>query len=649
MEREKHNIRPMKTAKYILQCMVILVTILVAAGCSITSGDIGLSDISVSDDMNVTATVTISNIGLDNFKKDGANTLRTVDIYYAYTPEKREALAADTSCVGVGPRESTINLPTTEYDGVYRYNVPEEDVAAFKSGTENSWSQELSFTIPEAGKGRDIDFVVLLNGHDNDGTNSRDGWASSSIIPYEVPRISVKVDVGEGHGDLFTDAKLADMIEKMGLESATIEGDVVTLTGVNGSLTKADFMMAVLRYLVQDFDIQSVVDDEEIFMNEVAPKSLDEYETYNDMQADQESEAYATPVEDNFKCYLLWKKPYKTVEIDNGNPTCGKEARRTMPTAPNGIVMDWESSSWKDENDESVETFVGDKEYTLKGVLYFQPYGALWKYYLPDTVDLTVKDSTDLDYSVVKGTRIIFSFKATVDHDWDEGTVTKEPTTTAEGEKTFKCKNYDTCKGEKTEKIAKLKPATEPVVVAKGIVKGKKAVKISWNKVSGADRYVIYLAKCNYKGKKYTCKKVKTVNAKTLKWSKGKLAKNTAYKFYVVAQNKSGKTIAKSKVGHFFTGNVRGKYTNPKSLTLSKSALTLKKGKSDTIKGSVTKVKKGKKLATGHAAKLRYISNNPSVATVNAKGKVTAKAKGTAVIYAQTINGIWKTCKVTVN
>lgn len=192
----------------------------------------------------------------------------------------------------------------------------------------------------------------------------------------------------------------------------------------------------------------------------------------------------------------------------------------------------------------------------------------------------------------------------------------------------------------------------KPVLVAKGIAKGSKSVNLSWNKVKDADRYVIYFAKCNIKGKEYTCKKIKTVNAKTLKWTKNKLKKNTEYKFYVVAQKKSGgnyKTIAKSNIGHFITGNVHGKYTNPKSLKLSKTALTLKKGKTAVIKSSISKVKKNKKLLlAGHAAKLRYISNKPAVATVNAKGKVTAKKKGTAVIYVQTINGIWKTCKITV-
>ena len=231
-----------------------------------------------------------------------------------------------------------------------------------------------------------------------------------------------------------------------------------------------------------------------------------------------------------------------------------------------------------------------------------------------------------------------------IGHKWDKGKVTKKATTKQTGIKTYTC---TVCKTTKTEVIPKLKP----VLVAKGIAKGKKSANISWNKVKGADRYVIYFSSCNLKGKKHTMKKVKTVSGKTFKWTKKKLKKNWAYKFYVVAQEKSGgkyKKIAKSKVGHILTSNVRGKLTNPKSLKLNKSKFTLKKGKSATIKGTVAKVKKGKKLATTHAAKLRFTSNNPTVAKVNAKGKVTAKSKGTATIYVQTINGIWKTCKITV-
>lgn len=224
-------------------------------------------------------------------------------------------------------------------------------------------------------------------------------------------------------------------------------------------------------------------------------------------------------------------------------------------------------------------------------------------------------------------------------HKWGPWTITRKATSRAAGEMTRTCT------------VCKKKEADKLLLVAKGIAKGKTKAIFSWNKVKTADRYVVYLAKCSYKGKSYKYKKIKTVSGKTLKLTKKKLKKNTAYKFYVEAQKKMGgkyTTIAKSKEGHFLTGNVRGKLTNPKAIKLSKSALTIKKGKSAKIKASVTKVKKSKKLSTGHAVKLRYISNDPRIATVSAKGKVTAKAKGAAVIYVQTINGIWKSVKVTV-
>ena len=76
----------------LLFCAVGLMAVLFVAGCSIASKDISLTDISVDDNGQVTATVTLSNIDLNNFKSKGDNTLRTIDVYYAYTAEKKAAL-----------------------------------------------------------------------------------------------------------------------------------------------------------------------------------------------------------------------------------------------------------------------------------------------------------------------------------------------------------------------------------------------------------------------------------------------------------------------------------------------------------------------------------------------------------------------------
>ena len=65
----------------------------------------------------------------------------------------------------------------------------------------------------------------------------------------------------------------------------------------------------------------------------------------------------------------------------------------------------------------------------------------------------------------------------------------------------------------------------------------------------------------------------------------------------------------------------------------------LKKGKSFTIKPKLT--------PSGAEAKITYSSSNKKIAIVNAKGKVTAKKKGTATITVKAGNVI-RTCVVTV-
>ena len=192
---------------------------------------------------------------------------------------------------------------------------------------------------------------------------------------------------------------------------------------------------------------------------------------------------------------------------------------------------------------------------------------------------------------------------------------------------------------------------TNNVLAVSGIAKGKKGIKFTWNKVTDAERYVIYMAKCNTSKKSYALKAVKTLAADKQTWTKKGLKKKTKYQFYAVAQKKADGmyvNIANSETGYVATGNRSGKYTNPKSLTVTKTKLTLKVGKAAVIKGKVTKAKAGKKLMTAYAPKLRFVSSDPTVARVEANGKVTPLAAGKCEVYVQTINGIWKTVSVTV-
>ena len=84
-----------------------------------------------------------------------------------------------------------------------------------------------------------------------------------------------------------------------------------------------------------------------------------------------------------------------------------------------------------------------------------------------------------------------------------------------------------------------------------------------------------------------------------------------------------------------------GKVKSVAVTNLPAKQLTLKKGKTFTLKSKVT--------VTGKASKkVTYKTSNKKIATVNAKGKITAKKKGTAKIYVISKADKKKKCTVTV-
>ena len=183
-------------------------------------------------------------------------------------------------------------------------------------------------------------------------------------------------------------------------------------------------------------------------------------------------------------------------------------------------------------------------------------------------------------------------------------------------------------------------------LVAKVKASGNKG-NVSWNSVTNAKYYEVYFARCNNKGKEYTCKKVATV--KGTSYTKKGLKKGVCYKCYVVAKDANGNQITKSIVAHFVAGNDNGTETNTKSLSVKKTKITLAEGDTSKISASQTKVKSNRKLiADGHAVSYRYRSSNKNVATVSDNGTIEAVGQGFCRVYVQTKNGMWKTIEVTV-
>ena len=178
----------------------------------------------------------------------------------------------------------------------------------------------------------------------------------------------------------------------------------------------------------------------------------------------------------------------------------------------------------------------------------------------------------------------------------------------------------------------------------------KTSLKLRWNKVKGADGYLIYAKKCASKG---SYKKIKTIKKKgTTSYTQKKLKKGTYYQYKVVAyKTKGNKKYILSTSMPVYATTKGGKYTNPKSVRIikpdrakKKSEVIIKKGKKVQLKANI---KKGEQ-AVKEYRKLSYETSNKKIATVSAKGVIKGVRKGTCYVYIYAQNGVYRKVKVTI-
>ena len=180
-----------------------------------------------------------------------------------------------------------------------------------------------------------------------------------------------------------------------------------------------------------------------------------------------------------------------------------------------------------------------------------------------------------------------------------------------------------------------------------------KSIQIKWTKAPSADGYEVYVQYC---GKKFA-KPVKTItkssttklsvskiNGRKLNLKKNFKVKVSAYK----TVNGTKEILATSQEAHV-VGVKNTKYTNVKSVKLTKSKYTVTVGKTDQIKAKVVLVDKSKKhIPSSHGAKFRYRSSDESIATVDKNGKLKGIRKGTCTVYVYSINGKVQKAAITV-
>lgn len=243
-----------------------------------------------------------------------------------------------------------------------------------------------------------------------------------------------------------------------------------------------------------------------------------------------------------------------------------------------------------------------------------------------------------------------------LNHNWDAGKITKEPTCAEEGEKTYTCQD---CLATKTEPIEK-KPHTEvkdeavaPTCQTEGktegshcgvcgtVIKKQEIIpKLAHNWDAGKTTKE---PTCNTNGiKTYTCMSCHTTKTESIAklghaWDSGVITKAPTYategiKTYTCRNCKVTRTESIAKL-------VRPVIHVQKiSLSGMSNKIALKK-----------KVKLTADVLPVNAANksLVWTTSNKKVATVNQSGVVTIKKKGSAVITATAENGVKASFKVT--
>lgn len=203
--------------------------------------------------------------------------------------------------------------------------------------------------------------------------------------------------------------------------------------------------------------------------------------------------------------------------------------------------------------------------------------------------------------------------------------------------------------------VAKI-PAQNTAGINKNIhavVSGNK-VTVVWGKVNKADGYDIYAQKCyvNF-GSKSLVKSVKGASATRVTISRinGKsLAKLDTIKLRVKAYklvNGKKKYIDNSVMLHIVTNS--SKYTNIKKVLLPQKSYVLGVKQTIQLKPGYTKADASKMVLDGtHGARYLYACTNKNVATVDAKGRIKAKAAGKCTVYVIAVNGTTQAVQIIV-
>lgn len=225
----------------------------------------------------------------------------------------------------------------------------------------------------------------------------------------------------------------------------------------------------------------------------------------------------------------------------------------------------------------------------------------------------------------------------TATHNYSGWKVTKAAQIAIAGEKVRTCK---TCGHKEKAAVAALPVQKTPFL---GVTSKEKSVTLRWNTVKDADGYMIYGAECGNNSK---YRLLRTVRGNVNSWTHTGLKKATYYRYSVVAYrniNKKKVTIAQTYSMHIATTGKKHAYA--RNLQVNRTNVVLNRGKRTALR---TKVIYSSGKIQNHIAAVRFSSSNSRVATVDSRGIISARNKGTCIIYCYAPNGVRKNVRVTV-
>lgn len=225
----------------------------------------------------------------------------------------------------------------------------------------------------------------------------------------------------------------------------------------------------------------------------------------------------------------------------------------------------------------------------------------------------------------------------TAAHNYSGWKVTKAAQIAIAGEKVRTCK---TCGHKEKAAVAALPVQKTPFL---GVTSKEKSVTLRWNTVKDADGYMIYGAECGNNSK---YRLLRTVRGNVNSWTHTGLKKATYYRYSVVAYrniNKKKVTIAQTYSMHIATTGKKHAYA--RNLQVNRTNVVLNRGKRTALR---TKVIYSSGKIQNHIAAVRFSSSNSRVATVDSRGIISARNKGTCIIYCYAPNGVRKNVRVTV-